>query len=773
MRAELFASDFRHWPGRRSKRARAGRFFLVLLESLTVTLMAMALALLGSVTFARASGEPAPTQLALVTPGDMHSGALLLKSTDEGRYVEAPRVATDADISVSGPTLRARITQIFHNPTKGWVEGVYVYPLPDGAAIDTLKMVIGKRVVVGDIKKREEARVIYEQAKAEGKKASLVEEERPNMFTNSVANIGPGETVVVQIEYQEPVRQADGKFSLRLPLVVAPRYHPLSEVQQTVDFKPGIGGWGEAAEAGQPAGAFKDPPVLDPRVNAPVNPVSITVRLQAGFDLGEVTSSFHPVKVEAPTPQSRLVTLAEGVVPADKDFELVWQPAATKAPSVGLFTEKVDGGDYLLAFVTPPPLTQGDAAPRPREVTFVIDNSGSMSGTSMSQAKASLVYALSRLKPSDRFNVIRFDDTMDKLFDDTVPADEDHLAKAHSFVGALEARGGTEMIPPMKAALTDPRPGDQAYVRQVVFLTDGGISNEQELFSTITSMRGRSRVFMVGIGSAPNSFLMTRAAELGRGTFTQVGTVDQVKERMQTLFDKLENPVVTGLSATFSAAQADATPAILPDIYRGEPLVLAAKLDTLKGSVEIRGMVGERPWSVTLPLDKAAPGQGLSKLWARRKIDDAEVAQMMQTITQDEADKRILALALQHHLVTRLTSLVAVDKAPSRPADAVLTRADVPLNLPAGWDFDKVFGPGESRPALERKAQDDTTIRLASAELKAIASQAKPVPVANGPKNVVLPQTATDAELKLWLGFGLLVLALGFGLGGRLSRSQA
>jgi Ca-activated chloride channel family protein len=243
---------------------------------------------------------------------------------------------------------------------------------------------------------------------------------------------------------------------------------------------------------------------------------------------------------------------------------------------------------------------------------------------------------------------------------------------------ALQDRGGTEMVPPMKAALTDPHGAESSMVRQVVFLTDGEIGNEQQLFDTISAMRGRSRIFMVGIGSAPNSFLMTRAAELGRGTFTHIGSVEQVEERMRALIEKLESPAVTNLTATFSAAPADVSPVVLPDLYRGEPVALTAKVGALTATLEVKGLIGDRPWIVTLPLANAAEGVGLSKLWARRKIADAEVARTLRKITPDEADKRILALALEHHLVTRLTSLIAIDKTPSRPDGVHLTRADVP-----------------------------------------------------------------------------------------------
>ncbi|WFU72395.1 marine proteobacterial sortase target protein [Bradyrhizobium sp. CB2312] len=685
-------------------------------------------------------------QASLLQPGDAKSGTLLLK--EDGAYTEAIRLGTDVDITVSGPTLRARVTQIFRNPTKDWVEATYVYPLATGGGVDTLKMVVGDRVIVGDIKERQQARVIYEQARRAGQKAALTEQERPNIFTNSVANIGPGETVLVQIEYQEPVHQSGNEYSLRLPLVVAPRYNP-APIVQSVDFRQDGSGWGATSSDPVPDRDRISPPVLNPANNAPVNPTSITVRLKAGFALGEVRSHHHNVKLESPDTTTRVVTLADGAVPADRDFELTWKPAAEKAPSVGLFRERVGDADYLLAFVTPPSAEQATQKPLPREVVFVIDNSGSMGGTSIVQAKASLLYALGRLQPNDRFNIIRFDDTMDVLFPASVPADTAHLSEANAFVSALQARGGTEMVPAMRAALTD-KLGDTNMVRQVVFLTDGAIGNEQQLFETITAMRGRSRVFMVGIGSAPNTYLMTRAAEVGRGAFTHIGSVEQVEERMRGLFAKLENPAVTGLSAKFSQAKADVTPAIIPDVYRDEPLVLAARLDKLAGSIEIKGRVGDRPWSVTLPLQNAAEGKGLSKLWAKRKIGDAEVARTLREMTPEDSDKAILALALDHQIVTRLTSLVAVDKTPSRPEGEPLKLSELPINLPAGWDFEKVFG--------ERPHLTPTQLRERHADARDQPSARRPTPAA--PDAIRLPKTATSAELKMIAGIILIMLAL-------------
>ena len=680
----------------------------------------------------------------VVSPAQMGTGALLLKTNEPGKYVEAPRIATDFDITVTGPIARTRLTQQFRNPTNGWIEGTYVFPLPENAAVDTLKMVIGERIIVGDIKERQEARQIYEEAKANGQKAALLDQERPNIFTNQVANIGPNETVVIQIEYQEAIRQSGGVFSLRVPTVVAPRYAPepkivVSENAQFYIVKDSV-----------PDRDRIEAPVLDPRKSAPVNPLTLTVHLNPGFALGEVKSSFHDVTAETLANGAKQITLSKTEF-ATRDFELTWKPEPGAEPQIGLFSETVNGSDYVLGFVTPQ-LQPATEKRLPRDVVFVIDNSGSMGGPSMSQAKASLIYALDRLDPQDRFNVIRFDDTMDILYADTVMASRDNVQAAKSFVGRLEAAGGTEMIPPLRAALRDARPDVQGTLRQVVFITDGAIANEQEMFDTLSMMRGRSRVFMVGIGSAPNSFLMTRAAELGRGAYAMIGDGSQVEDRMRELFAKLENPAVTNLKAVFDGANAEMTPAMLPDVYQGEPVMLLMKMSPRKGKVTLSAKVSGRDWKQSLSLDKAESGSGIAKLWARRKIDDAEVAQAMGTITSEEADKRILALALEHHLVSRVSSLVAVDKTPARQPDQKLTRAEIPLNLPEGWDYDKVFGTEVEAPRpLERDAGLDLTL-IAMNKSPGSAPQ-------DAAKAVNLPQTATRSELLMLLGALMSLLA--------------
>ncbi|MEM8987440.1 MAG: marine proteobacterial sortase target protein [Pseudomonadota bacterium] len=698
----------------------------------------------------------------LVRPGDMGLGALLLKSTQDGLYVEAPRMATDVEIDVTGPIIRARVTQRFENPSDAWVEGIYVFPLPEDAGVDALKMLIGDRVIEGQVKEKQEARRIYEAAKAGGYKASLVEQERANIFTNSVANIGPGETVVVQIEYQDAARYDNGVFSLRFPMVVAHRYNPAPEIVQTVDFGPGEEGAGWGFSDPVPDRDRITPPVARPSEDpeAPLfAPLTLAVTLAPGFAVERIDSAHHDM-IERKIGRDRYaLALKDGAVEANRDFALSWTPKPSAKPTAALFKEEVDGDTYLLAMVVPQAdALQDDNAARPREAIFVIDNSGSMSGPSIEQAKMSLLLALDRLGPDDLFNVIRFDNTTDMAFAKPVAVTDENVRQAKRWVSRLTADGGTEMLPALRAALVDAAPADDERVRQVIFLTDGAIGNEAQLFSEIGANLGRTRLFTVGIGSAPNSYFMSRAARLGKGTFTHIGELTEVRTKMGELFEKLERPVMTDLVAGFDgAALTDVWPRPIPDLYAGEPVMITARLEKPRGALRLSGRIGAEGWGAEMPLRKAARGEGVAKLWARRKIASVEESRY-DGVAWDEVDRTVLATALEFGLVSRLTSLVAVDVTPARPDGTPLESRDVPVNLPDGWDFEKVFG--EAAPAQMRRQRDAAA---PDASFTALAMKAAPLAPPAQAAGLPLPQGALGwtegliAGLALWLAAVLLL----------------
>jgi Ca-activated chloride channel family protein len=646
-------------------------------------------------------------------------GALLLRGKGLADALPAVRLGTDMQVEVSGQVARVRVTQAFRNTSDRWMEATYLYPLPDDGAVDSLKMVVGQRVIVGHIKRREEARKLYETAKAAGQKTGLVESERPNLFRNQVANIGPRETVLISIEYQAPVRQLGGEFALRLPLVVGPRYVP----PQTI-----------TGPAAADDAAAVTAPLAAPALGKSLNPVSITVHLAPGFVPANVISPYHRVTVAEAGPTARTITLASGEEPADRDFELRWRSASAD-PTVGLFHQTLNGEHYVMAAITPPAVAKIGKAP-PREMVFVIDNSGSMGGDSMEAAKQSLVQALDTLRPEDRFNVIRFDDTMTQLFEHSTQASPDQIVLAKRFADGLEAAGGTEMLPALKAALVDDGTGPA--MRQVVFLTDGDLSNEREMMAEIAAHAGKSRVFMVGIGSAPNTYLMRRMGEAGRGTYTNIGKASEVNAKMTALLERLKTPAVRELTVTIEGAPLDLTPRRLPDLYAGEPLTLLGKGAGLSGKLTINGLIGDQPWSQTVDLATAQDSPAVGKLWANRRIAEVEAERAAGQIEDAAADEAVAKLGLDYAIVTRRTSLVAVDETPSRPAGARLTREELPLLLPAGWDFDALFGlNGEAGDAPKAAAEG-------GAQSEAID----------------LPQTATGYMAGLLKGFATLAAGL-------------
>jgi Ca-activated chloride channel family protein len=633
----------------------------------------------------------------------MQAGSLLLKM-QEG-YVTATLMNTDVLMNVNGLVARVAVRQEFRNEGKEWVEGVYVFPLPDKAAVDRMRLHIGERFIEGEIREKEQAKKEYERARDQGKKASLVEQQRANLFTTSVANIAPGEQVVVEIEYLEDLRYDDGTFSLRFPMTLTPRFIPGSPLP---DRKGS--GWSPDTTRVPDATLITPPMITASRGHR----VSLRANVDAGVPLEIIASRYHPVNIGEN--QGRYeVSLAGNTVPMDHDFELLWRPVPSAAPRAMAFSEMIDGEPHYLFMVMPP--TDADSQPVTmlREMIFIIDTSGSMHGVSIAQAKRAVMQALDGLRPGDRFNVIEFNSGMRPLFRKPVVADTTSVGGARDFVRALQANGGTNMRPALEFALNSAAP--ESHLRQIVFITDGSVGNEEELYSLIEQRLGSARLFTVGIGSAPNSWFMRKAAELGRGSFVIISALHEVREKMDGLFRKLEYPQVTNIDVAWPGGTlVESYPAVVPDLYLGEPVVIKARSSgefRSRDRVTISGDSAAGAWSRDLPLVGKDNDPGIAALWARAKIaalhDDER-----RGADADTTRKSIVETALAHHLVSKYTSLVAVDKTPVRHPGDPLSKEQVPNLLPYGQSMNAIFGfPATATPATLLQLRGITLILVA------------------------------------------------------------
>ncbi len=634
-----------------------------------------------------------------VRPENVKRGELLVVM-DNGNLRPAPLMSQQVSMQISGITARVKVAQHFVNKDESWIEAVYVFPLPDESSIDHLRLRVGERLLEGQIMEKEEARKTHEKAKDEGKKSSLLVQNRPNIFTTKVANIGPREEVTVEIEYQQTVSFSDGVFSLRFPMVAGPRYIPgrplsslgdsVEESVESVDHRVRITATGWAADTDQvPDASQLTPPVdLSGKVNIPV---AMDIDLAAGIPLSRLESLYHGITSKEIGEGHYSIHLT-GEIKADRDFVLEWQPEKAEDAQAALFAETFGGNQYMLLMLMPPQKIA--ESPVPREMIFILDVSGSMAGTSIVQAKSSISLALTKLRPSDHFNIIVFSNDTRALFNGAKPADQAHLQEANRYIDQIKADGGTEMKPALLLALDGSHQHER--LRQVVFLTDGAVGNEDELLKIIAKRLGDSRLFTVGIGSAPNSYFMSRAAAMGRGTFSYIGKDTEVKEKMLALFTKLEHPVISNLHLDIAGSdkEIEGYPSPLPDLYLGEPLVLAIRTDWENASLRLTGTRLGNPWETIVDTVTYGKREGVGALWARKKIRSLMESLALGASSENEVREQVLKTALEHHLVSKYTSLVAVDSVVSRPKDAKVEPAAVKTHLPQGWQAAAVFGGG-------------------------------------------------------------------------------
>ncbi|NVJ99456.1 MAG: marine proteobacterial sortase target protein [Alphaproteobacteria bacterium] len=677
---------------------------------------------------------------------DMNSaepGHLYFATEKPGRVVRAPMLKTDIHMSVSGPIVRTRVVQHFTNDSTAWVEGLYTYPLPKGSAVDTLEMKVGDRLIKGEIKEKAEAKRTFEAAKRAGKRASLVVQKRPNIFSTQLANIGPGETIEITIEYQDLIEPRDNLFELRFPMVVRPRYNPGIPLDDT----QARAGWGFDTDQVPDGRGLTQPLVIaQGKIH---NPVTLSIDLAAGFDMANLESPSHAVTINSDGRTAK-VELAEGPVPADQDFILRWRPNANEAPQVGHLKEASgEGMHHLLMFI--PPETDGHSTADlvSRDLTIVLDKSGSMSGQAIRQAKSAVRRALMRLTDADRINLIAFDSFVRPLFPRTQQATTKVIEQALDFLDDIEADGGTEMSAALGLALpggsSDEENAASTSLQQIIFITDGAVGNEKALMQQIKTGLGDARLFTVGIGSAPNSYFMEEAAHFGRGAYLNIAMNDDVHTAMATLFNKIESPQITeikiNLPEGLDEQDVQMVPARVADLYAGEPIVLALRTDKpMKGDIVVTGNFQGTPWEAKIDARGGGNGTGVSGLWARRAIKAVNRNHIGRYSEEDRKAQRqkILDIALPYNLVSDFTSLVAVDHTPARPARTPLFRRETPANLPAGMDWG------------QRKVMTLTSGLLTAETVAARDRLAQSV----RPRG-----TATPAQLYMLIGLALLVLA--------------
>ena len=638
-------------------------------------------------SFCVAAQQPSSGELRFSNSNNLDSNptqALLLQS-----HIKA---------SLTGFAAQVNYHQVFQNQTSDWQEAIYAFPLSENAAVQHMEIIVGERRIVASIREKEEARQIYESAKAEGKIAALTEQQRPNFFNQKIANIPPLSKVEIRISYSQQLEYDAGKFSFFLPTTFTPRYIPgipLRDLETNAEasFNPSANGWGTLANH-IPTDLVPDADQITPQMQyahemaritgleqlLTPNPLTIEISLDPGLALARLESRYHDIDIQR-AGQSYEIAFTEGSVAMDRDFLLEWQPIPSETPQVAFFEEQSGDHRYHLAMIMPPQVIQNGAI-LPREITLVIDTSGSMQGTSIQAAKQSLLMAVNRMNIADYFNIIEFNSNFTSLFTSPQPASTENIRRALSFVNSLQATGGTNMIPALDRALSTP--AKEGLLKQVIFLTDGAIGNEQGLLTLLNNKLGSARLFTLGIGSAPNTYLMTQMAEFGRGTHTYVRNLSDVQQSMSELFQKLESPVMADLSLSWPM-EIEQFPSILPDLYAGEPLIVVAKSNPQAGQLELSGSTQNLPWSRSLHIDPSTTAQqeGIAALWAQAKIKEL-MGNITRGIPEQEIRNEVLLLALEHRIISKYTSLVAVEEQVYRPETESLYGSPVANLYPEG-----------------------------------------------------------------------------------------
>ncbi|MBI5499055.1 MAG: VWA domain-containing protein [Deltaproteobacteria bacterium] len=622
---------------------------------------------------------------------------------DEG--AELPLQHTQVSAEIGGAVARTVVEQVYANPFSKPIEAVYVFPLPELAAVNDFVMDVGDRRIVGLIRPREEALRIYEDAREQGWTASLLTEERPNIFTQSVANIAPGAEVVIRITYFERLVYEHGRYEWVFPMVVGPRYIAGRPAVAPADTDPSPAaaptGWSPPTDR-VPDADRVTPPVLRPGDRSG-HDIGLTVTLDAALVIRELETVTHCVDVEEFGGTKRRVTLSPADAIPNRDFVLRWSVAGDELQAAVL-THR-DGEHGYLSLLVQPPHEPADEEVAPREISFVIDVSGSQQGLPLGISKEIVRRTLDELRPDDTFNIFYFASGNGQLWETARPRDPANVQEARRFLDGLCGSGGTEMLEGLRRTLDGGHDPDA--LQMIVFLTDGYVGEDDAILRFVEQERGDTRFFAFGIGSAVNRYLVDGVGRLGGGTssFVLPRDPDHAARAVERLLEQIDSPVLVDVEIDWNGLPVvDAVPRDLPDLFAGGTLALAARYaGPARGTAYVDGRVGRRqvrlPVEVDLP-ERRTDNAALAPLWARWHIADRS----REAVGADEERRSAIAqeitdVALEFRLVSPYTAFVAVDDS-QLVGDGAPSRVLQPVELPEGVSYEGVFGeppPGEPR----------------------------------------------------------------------------
>jgi Ca-activated chloride channel family protein len=596
-----------------------------------------------------------------------------------------PLKHTGIKTEISGFVARIEVTQEFENVLPDAVEAVYVFPLPHESAVDGMTMTVGEREIRAVIKERDEAHKIFEQARNTGHTAALLDQERPNIFTQSVTNIPPNGTVQIKLSVLELLKYEAGTYEFAFPLVVGPRYIPGNPTSP--------GDHGTMPNSDQVPDASRiSPPVAgvhtdDARAG---HDVSMEVNLAAGVPVGDVESTSHKIFADRTGADSYHVTLADQAVPPNKDFILKYKVAGTGI-SDAILTHADKTGGYFTLILQPPDRPQ-EKALVPRQLIFVVDTSGSMWGFPLDMAKKTVQRALDNLRKDETFNLITFSGDTRILFPEPVPATPENVAKAKEVLAGVYGGGGTEMMKAIRTALGDDAGADKPMeadpIRVVCFMTDGYVGNDADIIAEIKK-HSDARVFSFGIGTAVNRFLLTKMAEEGHGDVEFVTAPGEAQAAADRFYERVHSPVLTNIAIDWHGLPVtDVYPKDVRDLFSAKPIIITGRYSgNPAGKITIKGYQGTGDYSRTIPVDFSsadASNAALEKIWARHKVEDL-MSQDWNGIQSGNSKYKadIIKVGLEHSLATQYTSFVAVEER-TVVSDGKPVKVEVPVELPEG-----------------------------------------------------------------------------------------